>query len=68
MKILSRVLNAAVDVGAAIWNRRAAFIEVAGGAVLVVAGTLVTPALGWCVAGVALVAKAQEVERKARRR
>lgn len=60
MKILDRL----VDIAAAVWNRRATLIEASGGAALVVAAALVAPALGWAVAGVALVAKAQEIDRR----
>lgn len=54
----------AVDAVAFTWNRRAELLEVAGATCLVVAGTSVATALGWAVAGTALLVKAVALDRR----
>lgn len=60
----TRILSRIVDIAAAVFNRRAQLTEFAGGALLAVAAWMVAPAAGVAVAGVGLLAKSLELDRR----
>lgn len=66
-RILLVPARVAIDAAGAVFRHRAAIIEAIGGACLVAAAATVGAAFGLTVAGVALVLKAAEIDRRTRR-
>lgn len=63
----TRILSGIIDVAAAVFLRRAQIIEFAGGTLVAVAAWMVAPAMGVAVAGVGMLAKSLELDRRAKR-
>lgn len=62
--IAEAILAGIVTIAAVAWKGRASIVDVAGGACLVTAAAIVTPAAGWAVAGMWLALQAYAIERK----
>lgn len=62
--IAEATIGGIVTIAAVVWKGRAAIVDMAGGACLVTAAAIITPAAGWAAAGVWLTLQAYAIERK----